>query len=256
LVEVRLLGVPVELWVRASAHSDALVREFDIITHGERNESVPARLLGLIEKTRGRFSRYGDPANAALRAAADAGESEIDLAYSVPAEIASASRELASMLEEADAFCEVELLTMETPEDIRRFRDWFLSEFVEQIEEGRDPKPWSSISPPATRAEHRDLETGATGSGFLAVSGDIDLASADELRERIRHLLGDGVRSLTMDLTDVSFLDSVGLSLLVATHKRLGEEGHTLAVMIPPHLDTLFEISGLKDVFEVRPPRE
>jgi anti-sigma B factor antagonist len=157
------------------------------------------------------------------------------------------------MLDEADAFCEEELLTLQTPVDILRFREWFLSEFTRQIEDGLSPRPWSPPAQPVQDSGQR-LNGGDSGdSRWLEVSGDVDLATAGELRERIRQVVDDGIRPLTMDLTKVTFLDSIGLGLLVATQKRLAEDGHTLAVIVPTHLSALFEVSGLKDVFEIRP---
>ena len=47
------------------------------------------------------------------------------------------------MLEEADDYCRRgdHLLTLATPEEERRFRRWFIGEFVDQIE-GKPPTPW------------------------------------------------------------------------------------------------------------------
>jgi hypothetical protein len=47
------------------------------------------------------------------------------------------------MLDEADEFCRQgkHLLTLATPPDLRRYRQWFLGEFVAQIG-GRPPTPW------------------------------------------------------------------------------------------------------------------
>jgi anti-anti-sigma factor len=244
--------VPVALWAQSSAHGEALQREFDIIRHGLNPESVPARLTALIEQLSGQFSGYGDAANDALRAAAERGDHEIDVFYQLPPTAAEASRQLGQMLAEADEYCRHELITLATPEEQLRFRDWFLGEIIGQIEQDLAPTPWPEFSSPrVVQAEGTSIST-SHDTEEIAVSGDLDLATAGNLRDRIRQSLNAGVRSLTLDLSNVSFLDSVGLSLLVATNQRLAERDERLALIVPPHLETLFEISGLRQVMEIK----
>jgi len=49
----------------------------------------------------------------------------------------------------------------------------------------------------------------------LALAGELDLASADTLLNAVHELLGSGVRFLHIDLTDLTFCDSTGLSALL-----------------------------------------
>ena len=63
-----------------------------------------------------------------------------------------------------------------------------------------------------------DRQTTARGT-TLRVAGEIDLASVPELREALDGL-GDAPGELALDLTQVTFMDSTGLQLLL----RLGRE--------------------------------
>jgi anti-anti-sigma factor len=53
---------------------------------------------------------------------------------------------------------------------------------------------------------------------------------------------------LTLDLSRVELVDSVGISLLITAHARLGEEGGQMRLILPTSLRRIFEISGLIEV--------
>jgi anti-sigma B factor antagonist len=58
----------------------------------------------------------------------------------------------------------------------------------------------------------------------LTVSGEIDSSSAPLLREHLDALLEDTLAELTIDLSGVTFLDSAGLCVLAAAHRRGGTD--------------------------------
>jgi anti-sigma B factor antagonist len=65
----------------------------------------------------------------------------------------------------------------------------------------------------------------------VAAAGEIDSTSAPVVRRRLEALLDAGVRQLTVDLTGVSFLDSAGLCVLAATHRRALREDVRMRVL-------------------------
>ena len=144
LVTVRIMGLPVEVYRRASEHTDELLREFALIRE-EGSDQVPARLLALIDELNSRFAAFTQGPTDALQRALDRGDDQIDLLYEVPAEAADAVRRLSSLLDEADDFCRAgDLLTLATVPEGLAFRRWFLDEFAFQIE-GRPPRTWSAF---------------------------------------------------------------------------------------------------------------
>ena len=64
----------------------------------------------------------------------------------------------------------------------------------------------------------------------LTVTGEVDSSSAPLLREHIDALLEGQLTELTVDLSGVTFLDSAGLCVLAAAHRRVGD-GVTLRVL-------------------------
>ncbi|WP_433323901.1 STAS domain-containing protein [Spirillospora sp. CA-294931] len=59
----------------------------------------------------------------------------------------------------------------------------------------------------------------------VTLAGEIDLRSADALRDRLVELHGSGFRRLVVDFGEVLFCDASGLGALVAVHNRISERG-------------------------------
>ena len=58
------------------------------------------------------------------------------------------------------------------------------------------------------------------GTVAMALSGELDLASAEQLDLAIRHAEETDAGWIVVDLSDVSFVDSTGLSVLLHAKKR------------------------------------
>jgi len=261
LHEVRLVDVPVDLWARATSHQEALQREFSIIRSDLGADSVPNRLLDLVELLDGRFSSYSDPSYDRLRAAADRNEQYVDVTFTVPAEASSAAVQLGAMLREVDEFCVTghDLLTLATPPPLVTFREWFLEEFTRQIDLGLEPLGWLGYLPAARNqandVPNADMVPGAAIPGnahIVTFAGDLDLATANQLRNLIQEQRAAGATDLSLDLTGVRFIDSVGISLLVTTHLRMAEEGSVLSFLLSPRLYPLLQLSGLTSILNIR----
>jgi anti-anti-sigma factor len=251
-MEVHLRELPVEIWRRFSAHLEAIQREFDIVKADLPRGSVPHQLSDLLEELDLRYAGVGDASRQELYAAAERGESHIDLVYRVPPDVAGASQRLEEMLDAVDEFCRVgdRLLTLATPPDLVAFRTWSLGEFTRQLELGREPMPWSRFQ---SDGQHSALEGESppvkkAGEDVIRFQGDLDLASAGSLRNQILNARQNGISQLTLDLSRVELVDSVGISLLITAHARLTEEGGHMRLILPKSLRRIFEISGLIEV--------
>lgn len=73
------------------------------------------------------------------------------------------------------------------------------------------------------------------GAPVLAVAGELDLSTAVELAQRVQDVLAAAPTSLTVDLSEVTFMDSSGLRLLIELHQRAGAEAWTLELVPPTH---------------------
>jgi anti-sigma B factor antagonist len=72
-----------------------------------------------------------------------------------------------------------------------------------------------------TTSDLVSVDVSVTGSdAVVTAAGEIDSTSAPVLRERLESLLEGELTELTVDLTAVTFLDSAGLCVLAAAHRR------------------------------------
>lgn len=151
LHEVRLLGVPMALHAAAQEHSAELMREMYLIAqqlHASGGDGVdehlPVRLVELVEALTGEYSGWTVSQDRQLDDAAASGVESIDLVYQIPIGAGAAAEHLGGMLDEADEYCRAgqHLLTLATPPELLRFRQWFLGEFIRQLA-GEPPTPWS-----------------------------------------------------------------------------------------------------------------
>ena len=90
----------------------------------------------------------------------------------------------------------------------------------------------------------------------VVVSGDVDLHSAPELRERLASLVEGDALDVTVDLSDTTFVDSMGLGVLLAAKKQLATAGGELGLVVSsPEIRRVFEITMLDRVFTIHATR-
>ncbi len=59
----------------------------------------------------------------------------------------------------------------------------------------------------------------------IALAGEVDLYTAPEFKEALLEAIGDGAKTIVVDLTDTTFIDSTTLGVLVGGVKRLRHRG-------------------------------
>ena len=60
--------------------------------------------------------------------------------------------------------------------------------------------------------------------------GDIVASTVEGLRTALKETLGQGVSEVTLDLSHVSVIDSIGLGLVISVHNSLAKKGGKLSV--------------------------
>jgi anti-sigma B factor antagonist len=86
----------------------------------------------------------------------------------------------------------------------------------------------------------------------VAVSGEVDLFTAPEFKQRVSAPIGAGVDHVVVDLTQTTFIDSSSLGVLIGAHRRLQERGGRLVVACDNEsILKTFRITGLDGVFAV-----
>jgi anti-sigma B factor antagonist len=82
----------------------------------------------------------------------------------------------------------------------------------------------------------------------IAVSGELDLASSPALQEELDRVAASDSELLIIDLRELDFMDSTGLSVLVRAHQRAEEQGRRLAMVKgPQQVQRLLNLTGVAD---------
>src|SRR5687768_11710609 len=86
----------------------------------------------------------------------------------------------------------------------------------------------------------------------IGLSGDLDFHTARRLREKLLELHAAGVNNVVLDMASLDFIDSSGLSVLVAGLKRLkNSDGNLTLRAVPEQTRRVLEVSGLSRVLSI-----
>lgn len=100
-------------------------------------------------------------------------------------------------------------------------------------------------SPDAARV----ASTWEGGVPVISIAGEIDLASADEVRRSIESIVGGGQERVVFDVSRLEFMDSSGISLFLAIAERLPVEIRNPT----PIIRQLIEMTGVAQALHLTP---
>jgi stage II sporulation protein AA (anti-sigma F factor antagonist) len=86
-------------------------------------------------------------------------------------------------------------------------------------------------------------------AAVVAISGEIDIATVDDVREATDAVLADGdLREITFDLQDLDFVDSSGLALFLS----VAEAVDTVTIRNPTRqVKSIIDITGLQEILPI-----
>jgi anti-sigma B factor antagonist len=133
-----------------------------------------------------------------------------------------------------------------------------------RADQAESPRTSAAVLQPRPFGEHgrcRDVEdegpevvitpTHAAETIVLALAGDLDIASAPLLERHLDDAATIGSVRVVVDLSDVEFLDSTGLRVLLTARERLQERGQELRLRPgPPVVQRLFELTQTAGLFQ------
>jgi anti-sigma B factor antagonist len=92
--------------------------------------------------------------------------------------------------------------------------------------------------PPVRGIEQRE------GGVLLRLAGELDLYNADDIRRALAAAINEGAGRIVVDMSEVDFVDSTALGVLIEARSKLGRNGLLLAA---PQFETrrTLEVSGL-----------
>ena len=87
---------------------------------------------------------------------------------------------------------------------------------------------------------------------LVTLEGELAFGQALTIDEALRKLEERGSATIVLDLRELSFIDSAGVSTLLAARRRAARAGRRIVIVQgPPAVRRLFAIAGLADAFEI-----
>lgn len=91
---------------------------------------------------------------------------------------------------------------------------------------------------------------------IIALEGEIDLHESPNVREALRGLIEQKLPRVYIDLSEVTYIDSSGIAVLIDAMQRIQAYGGKLALFgIRENVRTVFEIARLDQVFRIFPDK-
>ena len=84
----------------------------------------------------------------------------------------------------------------------------------------------------------------------ISLSGHLDTTSSPQLAEELENSL-EGVKNLTFDLSDLSYISSAGLRVLLSTQKRMLNQGEMKIKNAGETVMEIFEVTGFTDILTI-----
>ncbi len=92
----------------------------------------------------------------------------------------------------------------------------------------------------------------------IRLGGELDHHTSGNLREQInKEIEANDIRHLVFNLTELSFMDSSGLGVILGRYKQIKQlRGELVVCGLSPIVHRLFEMSGLFKIVQVEPSEQ
>lgn len=87
---------------------------------------------------------------------------------------------------------------------------------------------------------------------FVTLDGDLDLNSVNDFKRCMDENIEEFKAGVTIDCSQLRYIDSTGLGVLVSILKKVKEYGGAIKILqLKPYLFKIFDVTGLTNVFEI-----
>ena len=84
-----------------------------------------------------------------------------------------------------------------------------------------------------------------------AVSGRLETITAPELEEALKAGL-DGIAGLTLDFTELDYISSAGLRVVLFAQKKMMAAGGKMKILNPNEIvSEIFDVTGFSDILDI-----
>ena len=97
-----------------------------------------------------------------------------------------------------------------------------------------------------------EIENTTNGNEMeLALSGRLDTITAPQLEAELKKNI-DGITSLLFDFSDLEYLSSAGLRVLLAAQKIMNKQGSMVIKNVNDTIMEIFEVTGFVDILTIK----
>lgn len=90
------------------------------------------------------------------------------------------------------------------------------------------------------------------GRNGIAVTGEVDIYTVGDFREPIEALIGSGQETVYLDFSDLDYIDSTGIGVLIELRKQSMAKNQKMILVKPKkNIEKLFKMTGVDQIFEV-----
>ncbi len=86
----------------------------------------------------------------------------------------------------------------------------------------------------------------------VALEGRLDTVTAPQLEGELRTAV-NGITELVFDLSDLDYISSAGLRVLLSAQKVMNRQGSMTIRNVKPEIMDVFEITGFVDILNIQP---
>ena len=95
------------------------------------------------------------------------------------------------------------------------------------------------------------IEKNLNGSSLtLALEGRLDTTTAPDLEKELKNSL-DGITDLTLDMTNLDYISSAGLRVLLTAHKAMMKQGQMKVTNASDIVKEVFDVTGFSDILTI-----
>jgi anti-sigma B factor antagonist len=95
-----------------------------------------------------------------------------------------------------------------------------------------------------------EIHDASESQTVVRIGGELDVASRESVESLLMTAISPDRTEIVVDLTDLTFCDSSGLSLFIAACDKAGTEGSALSFRnVPPAVRRLFAVAGVDEKF-------
>lgn len=107
-----------------------------------------------------------------------------------------------------------------------------------------------SFAEPRFHLREREIDPSTT---VITLEGELHVSTAPEFSASLNEAIAGGKTAVVLDMTDVAFIDSTGLSVLLSALRRVTRrDGRLALVCTNPTVLRLFEITRLDTTFDIQ----